>query len=171
MTGRTLVAGIGNIFRSDDGFGSEVVRELAGEPRPPDVDLVDYGIRGMHLAYDLLDRYDTLVVIDAIPAAAAADSVPGTIRVFEVTGDDLRGSGVDAHGMDPLTVLSSLQALGGRLPRTVVVGCVAQSVDEGIGLSPAVSAAVASGADTVAALLTGELARAATVTTTSSGDR
>lgn len=171
MTGRTLVAGIGNIFLSDDGFGPEVVRELAGEPRAPDVDLVDYGIRGMHLAYDLLDGYDTLVVIDAIPAAAGGSGAPGTIRVFEVTADDLRGTGVDAHAMDPLTVLSSLRALGGRLPGTVVVGCVAECVDEGIGLSPAVSAAVASGADAVAALLIGELARAATVTTTPPGER
>ena len=63
---RTLVAGIGNIFLGDDGFGSVVARHLAQTPLPPDVEVVDIGIRGVHLAYQLLDGYDTLVLIDAM---------------------------------------------------------------------------------------------------------
>lgn len=68
VTDRVLVAGVGNLFLSDDGFGPEVVRALAGaDTLPPGVRVVDYGIRGMHLAYDLLDGYDALVLVDACP--------------------------------------------------------------------------------------------------------
>lgn len=154
MSNPILVAGIGNIFLGDDGFGPEVVRALSSDDLPAGVGLVDYGIRGMHLAYDLLEGYDGLVLIDAVPGPCQ----PGTIRVLEVGEDDLGAGGLDAHGMDPATVLSSLRALGGRLPRTFVVGCVPADLDEGIGLSPPVAAAVADAAATVHALLADELA-------------
>ncbi len=142
---RILVAGIGNIFLGDDGFGPEVVRILAGTRPPEGVRLVDYGIRGMHLAYDLLDHWDGLVLVDAVPEAGE----PGAVRVFEVEDAAPAAAGVDAHGMDPASVFATLAALGGSRPRTVVVGCQAQCVEEGIGLSPAVSAAVEPAAEAV----------------------
>lgn len=148
------MAGIGNIFLGDDGFGPEVVRRLTEEKLPADVAVVDYGIRGMHLAYDLLDGYAGLVLVDAVPGQAP----PGSIRVLEVGEDDLGDRGLDAHGMDPATVLASLRALGGRLPRTLVVGCIPADLGEGIGLSPAVAAAVEPAAATVRALLADEFA-------------
>ncbi len=82
-----LVAGVGNIFLSDDGFGPEVVRHLAGEsqPLPSQARLVDYGIRGMHLAYDLLEGYAALVLIDARPGSGAA----GDLVVLEIGPDDV----------------------------------------------------------------------------------
>jgi hydrogenase maturation protease len=139
VTQRVLVAGIGNIFFGDDGFGSEVARRLsAGPPLPACVRVVDYGIRGMHLAYDLLDGYDTLVLVDALPGKKEA----GEITVLEVGPDDL-GTGVfDAHGMDPVAMLASLGVLGGELPRTLVVGCQPLDIGERIGLTPPVSQAV-----------------------------
>src|SRR5258707_14562244 len=79
ITSRILVAGIGNIFFGDDGFGPEVMRHVPQELAGPHVELVDYGIRGMHLAYDLLDGCDALVLVDAIPNAGT----PGTLHVFE----------------------------------------------------------------------------------------
>ncbi|MEJ7744138.1 MAG: hydrogenase maturation protease [Nocardioidaceae bacterium] len=85
MTSRILVAGVGNIFLGDDGFGSEVVRRLAGQPLPEQVRVTDYGIRGMHLAYDLLDGYEALVLVDAMPGRGN----PGDITVLEVGPDDL----------------------------------------------------------------------------------
>jgi len=138
MTARVLVAGIGNLFLSDDGFGSEVARRLASEPLPDCVRVVDYGIRGMHLAYDLLDGYAALVVIDALPGRGA----PGDLSVLEVGPDDLGEGELDAHGMAPVAVLASLGQLGGSLPPTFVVGCQPADVGEGIGLTPAVAAAV-----------------------------
>ncbi len=151
---RILVAGIGNIFLGDDGFGPEVLRSLvsgrASAPLPDGVRAVDYGIRGMHLAYDLLDGWDVLVLVDAVPDRGR----PGDIRVFEVDPDDPGPAPrLDAHGMDPGAVFASLAALGGQLPRTFVVGCQAGCVDEGIGLSATVAAAVDAAADEVLAVL------------------
>jgi hydrogenase maturation protease len=100
--------------------------------------VVDYGIRGMHLAYDLLDGYDVLVLVDALPGAGS----PGDVTVLEVGPDDLGGGEFDAHGMDPAAVLGCLDRLGGTLPTTYVVGCRPANVEEGIGLSPAVTAAI-----------------------------
>jgi hydrogenase maturation protease len=132
---RVLIAGVGNIFLGDDGFGSEVVRALHGSDLPARV--VDYGIRGMHLAYDLLDGYDALILVDLLP-----DGAPGEVRAIEVDTSTVGGASVDAHAMDPRAVLSSLQALGGALPRVVVIGCAPATVDEQIGLSPQIVAAV-----------------------------
>jgi hydrogenase maturation protease len=112
-----------------------VPERLAG----PDVRMVDYGIKGMHLAYDLLDGCEALVLIDAIPSRGA----PGTIHVFEADLESLgAATGLDAHAMDPGAVFASLNALGGTPPYTVVIGCEAANVDEGIGLSEQVAAAV-----------------------------
>ncbi len=149
---RVLVAGVGNIFFGDDGFGPEVARRLTTGTAglPEGVRVVDYGIRGMHLAYDLLDGYDALVLVDTLPAEAE----PGTITVLEVGASDLGAGEFDAHGMDPVSMLGSLSALGGELPPTYVVGCAPADVEEGIGLTPQVSAAVDEGVRTVAELLT-----------------
>lgn len=135
---RILVAGIGNIFLGDDGFGPEVVRQLTPQPLGSPVRVVDYGIRGMHLAYDLLDGCDALVLIDAIPDRGC----PGTVHVFEAELDEDSGPVLDAHGMDPGAVLASLRSLGGATPPTIVVGCEVASVEEQLGLSDVVAAAI-----------------------------
>lgn len=151
MTERVLVAGIGNLFLGDDGFGPEVVRRLLGEGTPPDgVRVVDYGIRGLHLAYDLLDGYDALLLVDTLPGGGGS---PGEVTVLEVGPADLGHGVLDAHGMDPVAVLAGLDALGGTLPRTFVVGCRVATVVEGIGLSPPVAAAVPTALDAVHRLL------------------
>ena len=139
MQARILVAGIGNIFLGDDGFGSEVVRNTELPQDDPNVRVLDYGIRGMHLAYDLLEEWDTLVLVDAIPSRGE----PGTLHVFQA--DHQSGSetpGLDAHSMDPAAVFASLRALGGEPPYTVVVGCEAGGVEEGMGLTEPVAKAV-----------------------------
>jgi hydrogenase maturation protease len=153
MNGRVLVAGVGNIFLSDDGFGSEAARQLAFTALPKSVSVVDYGIRGMHLAYDLLDGYEALIIIDT----ASRGGNPGDVVVIEVGPDDLGQGGLDAHGMEPAAVLASLGALGGRLPRTFVIGCEPADVSEGMGLSPPVAAAAARTGAIVRALLREEL--------------
>jgi hydrogenase maturation protease len=140
MTARILVAGIGNIFLGDDGFGSEVVRNAEIPQDDPRVRVIDYGIRGMHLAYDLLEEWDSLVLVDAVPSRGN----PGTLHVFQADCEESGSTtiGVDAHSMDPAAVFASLRALGGSPPYTVVVGCEAGSVEEGIGLTDPVARAV-----------------------------
>jgi hydrogenase maturation protease len=138
-----LVAGIGNVFLGDDGFGVEVARRLAAVPLPEAVDVVDYGIRGVHLAYDLLDgAHSTLVLVDALPLP----DPPGTLAVLEVpmdggTAPDLPA--VDGHGMTPLAVVELLKRLGGEVERVLVVGCRPAVVDERMELSQPVAAAIA----------------------------
>jgi hydrogenase maturation protease len=139
-----LVAGIGNIFLGDDGFGVEVAARLATAPRPDGVRVADFGIRGVHLAYELLDGYDCLVLVDAVPMGEP----PGTVAVIEPDGAALPWLGgvepppVDAHRMGPDVVLATLARLGGSVPRIRIVGCQPATLDEGIGLSVPVAAAV-----------------------------
>jgi hydrogenase maturation protease len=146
-----LVAGIGNIFLGDDGFGPEVVRQV---PDHRDgVRITDYGIRGMHLAYDLLEGWDALVLVDAVPDRGA----PGRVEVLrpdlETDPPTGRVDGVDAHAMAPEAVFAAVRALGGAIPPTVVVGCQVQSVAEGIGLTDTVAAAVRPAVTAVGAVL------------------
>jgi hydrogenase maturation protease len=152
MASRVLVAGIGNIFLGDDGFGSEVLRHVIDRVSGTEgVRATDYGIGGMHLAYDLLEDWDALVLVDAIPDGGA----PGTVHVFEADhGSPDAPAGVDAHGMDPATVFANLRALGGTAPRTVVVGCEVADVADGMGLSEPVQAAVPEAVRAVEAAVT-----------------
>ena|SRR5215212_6294813 len=148
---KILVAGIGNIFFGDDGFGSEVVRRASERLADSGVRMIDYGIRGMHLAYDLLDEWDALVLVDAIPNRGS----PGTLHVFAANHETpLETVALDAHSMDPAAVFASLAALGGTPPYTVVVGCEADSVDERIGLSDPVAAVVEAAVDAVDQIVT-----------------
>ncbi|PWJ08523.1 hypothetical protein DKG34_06810 [Streptomyces sp. NWU49] len=143
----TLVAGVGNIFLGDDGFGVEVARRLAGQPLPEGVEVADVGIRGVHLAYQLLDGYDTLVVLDA----TARGGEPGTLYLIDAAepadGRAPDGLALDGHRMSPdavLALLGTLCAGTGAVPprRTWLVGCEPGTVEEGVGLSPRVAAAV-----------------------------
>ena len=113
-----LVAGIGNVFLADDGFGVAVADRLARSDVPPGVHIEDYGIRGMDLAYAMAD-YEVVVLVDAVPRGEP----PGTLYVIEPEVESERPAAPDAHGMDPVQVLALARALGGELPRVLVVGC------------------------------------------------
>lgn len=142
MTARILVAGIGNIFLGDDGFGPEVMRHVVGQvpgASKDGVHPVDYGISGMHLAYDLLEEWHALVLVDALPDRGT----PGTLHIFEADHETLSSTaGLEAHSMDPAAVFATLRALGGTAPKTIVIGCEVENIEEGMGLSDPVAAAV-----------------------------
>jgi hydrogenase maturation protease len=139
-----LVAGIGNIFFTDDAFGVEVAGRLAGRTLPPGARVEDFGIRGLHLAYELLEGYDGLILIDAVPMGEP----PGTLAVIapEMDGASMTlddgAPVVDAHTMSPDVVLASLARLGGSVEKIFIVGCQPANLQEGMGLTPAVAAAV-----------------------------
>jgi hydrogenase maturation protease len=138
MSGGVLVAGIGNVLQSDDGFGVEVVQRLLERPVPEGVRVAEFGIRGVHLAYELLDGYDALVLVDAVPLGEA----PGTVVVMEPDPIAATDAVIDAHTMGPDVVLSTLARLGGEVARIRVVGCQPATLEEGFGLSAPVAAAV-----------------------------
>ena len=144
MTGRMLVAGVGNIFLGDDGFGVAVASRLTGADLPSWVQVADYGIRGMHLAYDLADGYETAILVDT----AQRGEAPGTLTVIEA-GRPAEPAGAfaqtrmfDAHGMQPDVVLGVLDMLGASSARVLVVGCEPASLDYGMELSEPVAKAV-----------------------------
>ncbi len=124
---RVLVAGVGNIFLGDDGFGVEVVRRLAGRGLPEGVEVVDFGIRGMDLAYALQDDYDLVVFVDATPRGEK----PGTVYLIEPEIEEDGGVALDTHGMDPVKVMKLSRVLGARPTRTLVVGCEPQVILSG----------------------------------------
>jgi hydrogenase maturation protease len=150
---RILVAGVGNVLLGDDGFGVEVARCLLAEPAtlPAAARVVDFGTRAVHLAYELLEGYDGVVLVDAM----ARGEAPGTVFVFEpdlapvaedAAGALLDAPMMDAHSMHPAAVLRMALGLGARLPFVRVVGCEPADIDpafEGsIGLSAPVLDAV-----------------------------
>lgn len=160
---KVLIAGIGNIFMGDDAFGCEVANTLYrdGCPSPPDtqLDIVDFGIRGMDLSYALTDGYDLAVLIDTVDQG----DTPGTLYVIEPEIDDsdveVLESGehvVAPHEMDPVKVLRFAATLGGTLPRVLLVGCQPEFMggeDGFMGLSKAVTTAVDEAASEVRSLL------------------
>jgi len=140
MEQQILVAGIGNIFLGDDGFGVEVAKRLASERLPKWVRVVDFGIRGIHLAYELLDnKYATAIIIDAAPRGGE----PGTVYLIEPDLsliDDQTPQ--DPHAMTPESVLGTVKSLGGFAGKVYVVGCEPTCTKEGICLSEPVFQAV-----------------------------
>ena len=135
-----LVAGVGNVFLGDDGFGVEVTRRLATRELPDWVKVADYGIRGMHLAYDLAGGdYRTTVLVDA----TSRGEDPGTVYVVELDpAAQPPASVLDAHGMQPDVVLGMVTMLGGDPGRVLLVGCEPAVLDHRMALSPPVAAAV-----------------------------
>jgi hydrogenase maturation protease len=116
---RVLVAGIGNVFLGDDGWGVALADRLARRELPAGVEVVDYGIRGLDLAYAMADGgYDAVVLLDAAPRGEA----PGTLYVIEPEVD-ATDVAIDTHGMDPVKVLAMARGIGAEPPRTLVVGC------------------------------------------------
>jgi hydrogenase maturation protease len=140
MTRRVLVAGVGNVFLRDDAFGVEVIKLLAGRPHPPEVQIRDYGIRGVHLVYELLNGYDLFVLVDAAPRGQP----PGTVSVLEVELPvaDAAQPVIDAHSLTPDAVFGLLSSLGGHPGRSLVVTCEPAEVEAGMGLSDPVREAL-----------------------------
>jgi hydrogenase maturation protease len=132
---RILVAGIGNIFLGDDAFGVEVIRRLSAQELPETVRV-----------RDLLDGYDLTILVDACPRGDA----PGTLYVIEpeVNQDDQSESApiaLDAHTMNPVSVIRMARTMGPISKRIVLVGCEPATLggEEGrMGLSETVSASV-----------------------------
>lgn len=144
---RVLVAGVGNIFLGDDAFGSEVAQRLLRRALPPEVRVVDFGIRGLDLTYALLDGYETVILVDAAPRGEP----PGTLYVLEperTEAPTAAGAGllVETHGMSPEKVLRLATAMGGQVGRLLLVGCEPTPLNEAdemqTGLSEPVRAAV-----------------------------
>ncbi len=153
---RTLIAGFGNVFFSDDGFGPAVIRALGDFAQSDEVRVRDFGIGGMHLALEMLEPYDRVILVDAL----VRDDEPGTLYVLEPASTDAVEAGPpDAHAMDVRAVLALYERLRSQLepdrrPQILIAGCVPRFVGEGMNLSAAVEAAVPRSAQLVRELAT-----------------
>jgi hydrogenase maturation protease len=148
---RILVAGIGNTWLGDDGFGSEVVKRLEARELPRGTVVFDFGTGGLDLAYEVMRGYDALVLVDV----SRQGGDPGTLYVMEAREEEVEagiedGQVLNPHGMDPQTVLRFVKTLGAWPGKVLVVACEPTAVGEmGIGLSDEVERAVGGAADLV----------------------
>jgi hydrogenase maturation protease len=155
MKQRILIAGVGNIFLGDDAFGVEVARVLAGRELPESVQVVDFGIRAFDLAYALLDPWEVVILVDAVPRG----DVPGTLYKIEPDLNSISAmetAALDGHSMDPVKVVQLAQTMGSISARLLVVGCEPGDCggDEGrMGLTEAAQNAVPGAADMVEELV------------------
>jgi hydrogenase maturation protease len=144
MEKQILVAGIGNAWLRDDGFGGEAARRLEARELPAGVTVMDFGTGGLDLAYEVMRGYDALVLLDV----SRQGGEPGTLYLMEADEEEFAagiedGEMLDPHGMDPATVLRFVRAVGGWPGKVVVIACEPAEVEEmGFGLSDHVSTAV-----------------------------
>lgn len=148
-SGRVLIAGIGNIFFGDDGFGAAVAQRLAGMELPPGIEVADFGIRGLDLAYALGQPYDAAILVDAMTRGR----LPGHLEVIEPDTDTDDAVSFDSHRMDPLAVLKLARRLGGLPPRILLVGCEPLAVGDDESMSISLSAPVAAAVEKAAEIV------------------
>jgi len=157
MSATVLIAGIGNIFLGDDAFGVEVARTLAKRTLPEGVSVRDFGIRGFDLAYALLDPWDAVILVDALPRGDAPGTLytmePDLARLANPSSPDMT---MNPHGMDPVRVLYLAASMGTIAARVLVVGCepkdFGDELEGRMGLSEPVQNAIEAGADMAEAL-------------------
>jgi hydrogenase maturation protease len=151
MKKRVMIAGIGNMFLKDDGFGSEVVNRIRERNQPEGVEVCDFGTGGLKLAYDLMRGYDALILVDS----SSRDEEPGTLYVIEPEPEEFdtdleNGGPIDPHGADPVTVLRFVKAIGAWPGKILIIGCEPEGVEEfDVGLSEPVMEAVGRAVDLV----------------------
>ena len=141
---KILIAGIGNSWLSDDGFGAAVVKALEQRELPPEAAVFDFGPGGLDLAYEIMRGYDAVIFVDV----SRQGGEPGTLYVMEPSEADVEagiedGQPLNPHGMDPQTVLRFVKTLGAWPGKVVIVACEPAVVEEmGIALSSEVEGAV-----------------------------
>lgn len=138
-TASILVAGIGNIFNRDDAFGPEVVKHLRSQEFPKEVEIIDFGISGVDLLYELMKGYEILIIIDALKTD---NTSKGKVFVLEPKIDAKSDTIQSGHGIDSLAVLSLAKSQGILANKVVIVGCEPVTIQEGIGLSDEMKASV-----------------------------
>ncbi|HEY8395052.1 MAG TPA: hydrogenase maturation protease [Thermaerobacter sp.] len=136
----TVIIGCGNLLRGDDGVGPLLIRRLWELGPPPGVRLADGGTAGMDVAFQI-EGATEVIIVDACRTGAP----PGTI--FEVPGDEVETPPLTAINLHAFrwdhAIAFGRWLLKDRFPRQVTVFLIeAENVEPGMGLSPAVQAAM-----------------------------
>ncbi|MEO8111571.1 MAG: hydrogenase maturation protease [Ginsengibacter sp.] len=152
---RVMIAGVGNMFMKDDGFGGAVIKKMSDKTFPEGVEIKDFGTGGLKLAYDLMKGYDGLILLDA----SQRGEEPGTLYVIEPEENSIEsnledGGPIDPHGSDPATILRFVKGIGAWPGKVLIVACEPVAVDDfEIGLSEPVNEAVDKAVDLIDELL------------------
>jgi hydrogenase maturation protease len=136
-----LIAGIGNPFFGDDGFGAAVARELAESELPPSTRVLDLGSGVLHLLCELMLPPTLLLIVDATPQGGE----PGTLYLIEpdrVAEWSRAQASPEAHGIDLAALFALLQSLGVTSPKTWIIGCEPSGLEDPMQLSSPVREAV-----------------------------
>jgi hydrogenase maturation protease len=146
MYAATLILGLGNPLRGDDGVGARVVEELTRRDLPEGVTALDGGTGGLDLLR-VLGRWKRVVIVDA----ADVGREPGQYVRF--TPDQVRLAGasdtISLHNAGLSEVLALADALDLDLPEMVIFGVQPAEIGWREGLSPAVETTLAALADAV----------------------
>ncbi len=138
----TLVLGLGNPLRGDDGVGVRVVQHLAQCRLPGNVEVLDGGTQGLGLVSLLEGRQRAIVVDAADMGRAPGEFVRFALEEARLLGEDEGRFCVHAAGLREALLLA--RALG-ILPKEVVLfGVQPARVAWETGLSPQVEAALLS---------------------------
>jgi len=134
---KTLVLGLGNPLRGDDGIGAAVVSWLSQRPLPPDVVALDGGTPGLELVLTLAD-YPRVLVVDAADLKRA----PG--QWTRLTREQVRPAGgqLSLHQAGLAEALALGDELGTLPAELTVYGVQPEQLNWAPGLSPAAQAAV-----------------------------
>ena len=111
---RTLVIGVGNLLRTDDGAGIHVVNRLEELHAP--VDVADAAMGSVEIL-EAMKGYDETIIVDAIETGAE----PGAVSYVDLTGDNLPNISY-SHGVDlATTLLLGKRLYGDQLPKKITL--------------------------------------------------
>ena len=127
-----LVLGIGNTMLRDEGIGVRVAEKMMKMSLPPEVEVMDGGIKGLDLLYFIEGR-KKVIVVDAVKAGAP----PGTL--FRFTDNDLaakKGTLRSAHGIDFSDVIAVARFTGTKPAEVIFLGIEPEDLSVSMELSP-----------------------------------
>lgn len=121
---KVLVACLGNIFYGDDAFGVEVAKEVSKKALPENVKVVDFGIRGIDLAFELSDDYELVILVDTIQIGAEV----GSVFVLEPKLNSHNEKNL-SHDLTPKKALQFAQNLKASPEKMLLVACEPVSLE------------------------------------------
>ena len=132
----TLICGIGNKLRKDDGIGPYIINELEKYTLPPYVNCIDAGISAFKTAL-LIGQYHKVIFIDAIKKGNQAGCVYRVQLNKEEFGqiNPLKPFVFSFHETNLENVLSTAISLGTYPAEAVVIGCEPKDISSGLELS------------------------------------
>jgi len=112
---KTLVIGVGNLLRCDDGVGIHVVNRL--NEVASYIDTLDVALGSIEILEAMKNR-DRVFIVDAIQTGGE----PGTIYRVNLSGGEEPPRITHSHGVDLLTTLKLGDSLfPGQMPREIVL--------------------------------------------------